>query len=127
MTPDYLLSDAEVYIQTAWAMVKHMSRLNLLNYVEPPSRRVFVELPSWVPDFSVPLVARLIEVSRRDEPGIDASGMPSPISVFSLTKENALVLRGARLAAVMEKGPRLYPKNSPLLETEWFLSVLAKH
>ena len=53
MTPDYSLSDVDVYIDAAWAMVKHMPYLTLLGDIEDTGMRNFHELPSWVPDFTV--------------------------------------------------------------------------
>ncbi|KAK0617706.1 heterokaryon incompatibility protein-domain-containing protein [Immersiella caudata] len=126
--PDYLLTDAEVYTRTAWLMVKHMPYLNLLNCIEPAKERSIPSLPSWVPDFSVGSCPTMIEFSQRREGHptrwFSASNTKSPTSAFRLTDHNALVLRGVKLSAISDIGPRLYLNE--MMDSEWFLRMLSE-
>ncbi|KAK4445121.1 heterokaryon incompatibility protein-domain-containing protein [Podospora aff. communis PSN243] len=125
LSPDYNLGDAELYIRTTWTLVQNMARLNILNYVEPPSQNRFAELPSWVPNFSRIHLARLIEMGRTNGQKIDASQRRTPHSAIRLTNQNELVLRGARLTTVSQKGPRLTRKRTSNMD--WFLRLLSEH
>ncbi|KAH7086339.1 heterokaryon incompatibility protein-domain-containing protein [Paraphoma chrysanthemicola] len=55
LTPDYNLSVQEVYTETARVLLASYKNLSLLSHVEDPSLRRIDNLPSWVPDLSVPL------------------------------------------------------------------------
>ena len=127
--PDYLLSGAKVYTRTAWLMVKNMPYLNLFNSIEPAEERTITTLPSWVPDFSVASCPAIIEFSQRREGHptrwFNASNTKSPTSVFCLTDDNALVLRGVTLSTVSHIGPRLYLDKR--MDLEWFLRMLSEY
>ena len=49
---DYELTPAEVFLETAWAMIKKSKDLNFLAEVEDPHLRNITDIPTWVPDFS---------------------------------------------------------------------------
>ncbi|KAK0613989.1 heterokaryon incompatibility protein-domain-containing protein [Immersiella caudata] len=123
LVPNYLLSDADVYIRTAWNLVRNMARLDVLNHADRPSRKDIPELPSWVPNFSRFHKAKLIEMRLISGPRVDASQRRTPHSAVRVTKQNGLVLKGARLSSIAEKGPRL----GNALNVEWFLQVFTQH
>jgi Heterokaryon incompatibility protein (HET) len=52
IVPDYSLTTAEVYVETATCLVQNLPYLAVLSLVQDRSLRVLSELPSWVPDFS---------------------------------------------------------------------------
>ncbi len=55
LVPNYNLSVQEVYTETARVLMKSYKSLSWLSHVEDPSQRSVPDLPSWVPDLSVPL------------------------------------------------------------------------
>ncbi|KAF2033216.1 hypothetical protein EK21DRAFT_109349 [Setomelanomma holmii] len=55
LMPDYNLTVQEVYTETATILMASYRNLSLLSHVEDPSSRRIADLPSWVPDMSVPL------------------------------------------------------------------------
>ena len=55
LTPDYSLNPEDVYIKTARLMLLSHGDLRYLCHVEDRSLRKLEGLPSWVPDYSVPL------------------------------------------------------------------------
>jgi hypothetical protein len=55
LAPDYNLSVQEVYTETARVMTGAYGNLSLLSHVEDHSTTRIENMPSWVPDMSVPL------------------------------------------------------------------------
>jgi heterokaryon incompatibility protein (HET) len=53
--PDYTKSVEEVYIEAAWHQICSRKDLSILGYLQDSSRTQYKNLPSWVPDYSVPL------------------------------------------------------------------------
>lgn len=49
---DYEDTPTEVFLDTAWVMIKQLNDLSILAEVEGPCFRKITDLPSWVPDFS---------------------------------------------------------------------------
>ena len=54
MSPDYTMTVAEVYARNIKSLLVHSRSLLLLSHVEDWSQREQKELPSWVPDLTVP-------------------------------------------------------------------------
>lgn len=55
LVPDYKLTVQEVYLEVTIALLASYRHLSWLSHVEDPSQRRIQNLPSWVPDLSVPL------------------------------------------------------------------------
>jgi hypothetical protein len=55
MAPDYTISVSSLYIRTARIMIQSFNDLRFLAHREPREQRGVIGLPSWVPDYSVPL------------------------------------------------------------------------
>lgn len=55
LTPDYNLSVQSIYTEVARTLIASRKDLHLLSNVEDPSKRRIRGLPSWVPDYTVPL------------------------------------------------------------------------
>jgi len=125
--PDYNLSDVEVHTRAAWDMIKHLPYLDVLNRLEPPTLRVFEELPSWVPDFGVPSAGATffaVQNALSHATPFDASGIESPREAFHLTEQNGLVLRGVKVDTIATLGPCLGPRHSSKVHAEGFLKIL---
>lgn len=55
LVPNYNLTVQEVYLEVTIALLESYRNLSWLSHVEDPSQRRITNLPSWVPDLSVPL------------------------------------------------------------------------
>lgn len=111
ITPDYNLSVQDVYTQTARALLTSFENLSLLSHVQDPSATKIKGLPSWVPDYSVPLDPYPL---RYRGPGFwKACGkIPWKMNVFSM-EHGDLDVRGYKLDYVDQTSVLLDETEDP--------------
>ena len=99
--PEYETPVREVYEHTAKFLLEHLSYLSVLALVEDPSRRKYVNLPSWVPDFSSRQGDGSLRVISQVQYNASAGRPPGPS--WSL-KDSILSLRGGCHDTVAQVG-----------------------
>jgi hypothetical protein len=108
ITPDYSYSLKKIYTATARAFIQDLPLLSNLSYVEDAKRRTVVDLPSWVPDFSIPLgrvpFNRLGTYDIFNAASIEK--WPKGEMVH-LDETSLLQLKGIRVTEVVEMSPPL--------------------
>lgn len=93
----------EIYTKASLVAIQEMGDLNLLSLVEDASSRRLSNLPSWVPDYTVPpVVTPLNGIPRAEEgtgPWNASMGLP-----WEEPKENGEILqvRGVRIDTIVE-------------------------
>lgn len=126
--PDYSLSDVEVYTKAAWDMIRNLPYLDVLNGIEPPDIRTFEDLPSWVPDFRLPVpgssLSSTLGAMNNGAAKYNASRMRSPRSSFRITGQKELVLRGVKFDTIAYLGPSLFHQRHFMVKMEGFLEIL---
>src|SRR5205814_4267541 len=65
LVPDYTVSTKTLYIKTTRVMIQSYGNLRILSHVEDHSAREMHDLPSWVPDFSVPVNPPSLDIRDR--------------------------------------------------------------
>jgi hypothetical protein len=110
---DYNLSVADILTKEVWHMVSNMSYLDVLSGTQynVPS----TDLPSWVPDFSLPFPGAPLQDIREDYrlTQFDASMTKSSCSLFRLTEGGGLTLVGTKVVDITMGGN---PLNSHTIE-----------
>lgn len=125
---NYQLPAAQVYTQATWSILKNTPYLTILGNVGRADKKETDGLPSWVPDFSVPLgITRLnVPPPGTQRPNFDASKARSPTGAFRLLSSgDALQLRGIRILTVISNiSPKL--KVSGELDLDWLLKAISQ-
>ena len=127
LTVNYQLPVAHVYTQAAWSIIKNTPYLTLPGTVGRADRKRHHGLPSWVPDFSVPIgTTRLTpQPAGTQRANFNASNTRSPTAAFRLLPGNALQLRGIKISAVSQVASKLQGSNQ--LDFGWFLKLLLQY
>jgi hypothetical protein len=100
--PDYRLSVSEIYREFALRCLHDDPDLFILSTIEDQSLR-HVELPSWVPDLSIPLTRSMLVY-----PGMDVivpyleSAEGKPTVTWSDTEPDVLILQGHRVDVIRD-------------------------
>lgn len=81
LVPDYSARVQDVYTEAACVLMTSYKNISLLSHVEDASTRRILDLPSWVPDLSVPLdpyplrfrgpKSQMADDNRRWKPNVD--------------------------------------------------------
>jgi hypothetical protein len=111
INPDYNLSVQDVYTQTARALLTSYGTLALLSHVQDPSVTKIDGLPSWVPDYSVPLDPYPL---RYRGPSLwkACGNMPWEMNVFSM-ENGELDVKGYKLDYIDQTSVLLDETDDP--------------
>ncbi|KAL9608289.1 MAG: hypothetical protein Q9167_006872 [Letrouitia subvulpina] len=109
-TPDYRKPVSEVYTEFTVKCVLETSSLSVLSGVEDRSSRCILDLPSWVPDFSVPFSRHQLLRSHQDEtPLYVAAGSTAAEVEWSPSTPGSLCVEGFSIGTLTHLSP--YPRN----------------
>jgi hypothetical protein len=100
--PDYRLSVSEIYREFALRCLKDDPGFFILSTIEDYSLRR-VELPSWAPDFSVPLTRSMLAYPRLDVmvPYLESADGNRSVT-WSDTKPDVLIFQGHRVDVICD-------------------------
>jgi hypothetical protein len=133
---DYTLTPAQVYLETAWTVIKKSKDLNLLAEVEDPQLRNIADIPTWVPDFSSTyrpsiyhqslafnayqgLKRSLTSLSNSRLLGTAAYRVGEIISSESLGVNEPFIEYFPRILAILFELSLIYVNNQDRLEVLW--------
>lgn len=103
--PDHAKTVQAVFIEVSSVITQTTQDLRQLSMVEDHSRRLIKGLPSWVPDFSVPLLPSPVRAAYSEQYnslGVEDNGRNGPPRGASvvISKGNILTFNGTIVAAV---------------------------
>ena len=105
VSPNYAKSIAEVYTECSWAILRCIPNLWLMSAVEDASIRKTEHIPSWVPDFSVPLIPTPLHTLLEDSATkYRASGTWTRIIHIPQSIDLALTISGAQFKCIVDVG-----------------------
>ncbi|EAU33597.1 predicted protein [Aspergillus terreus NIH2624] len=96
--PDYRKSTAQVFAETTRIIIDEGRELRMLSAVLDHSLRRLENLPSWVPDYSVPFVNMMYTAQRA------AGDLTLPQPLLQPSPWNVLRIAGTRVDTVLRRG-----------------------
>lgn len=127
LVPDYTIATTTMYTRVARMLLDVYGDLFLLDHVEDKSFRSVKDLPSWVPDYSVPLMPLpWVTTNRIRHPVCNANnGIAWRLTKPASLEESELMVQGVHLDAVSRGASKRSDEPGDVFQTWKFPQELA--